>query len=138
MTALSLAAYVTYELTPAAPPWMASDLGELGPVTRVIGHVWEALGVDRIAAIFHGGNSLANDVGAIPSLHSAYPIVTMCLLWKYVAPKWRVLLVGYPLAMATALVYSGEHYVADVLLGWLYAALVVLIAWAITGRTARV
>jgi membrane-associated phospholipid phosphatase len=30
----------------------------------------------------------------------------------------------YPVAMAVSLVYLGEHYVSDVLLGWLYAILV--------------
>ena len=28
----------------------------------------------------------------------------------------------YPLAMAFTLVYTGEHFVIDVLLGWLYAS----------------
>jgi membrane-associated phospholipid phosphatase len=32
-----------------------------------------------------------------------------------------VLLGAYPLAMGFALVYGGEHYVADVLAGYLYA-----------------
>jgi membrane-associated phospholipid phosphatase len=33
----------------------------------------------------------------------------------------RVLGIGYVLAMAWTLVYGGEHYVFDVLLGWIYA-----------------
>jgi membrane-associated phospholipid phosphatase len=38
---------------------------------------------------------------------------------------------AYPLAMAFAIVYTGEHYVADVLLGWLYAvASFALIRWS--------
>ena len=44
--------------------------------------------------------------------------------WK-TAGRWRPLLVVYPLAMAFTLVYTGEHYVIDILLGWLYAAAVV-------------
>jgi membrane-associated phospholipid phosphatase len=32
--------------------------------------------------------------------------------------------------MAFTLVYSGEHYVSDILLGWLYAAAVIAaVAW---------
>ena len=34
--------------------------------------------------------------------------------------RWRPLLIAYPLAMAFTVVYTGEHYVVDVLLGWLY------------------
>ena len=37
----------------------------------------------------------------------------------------RFLLAAYPLVMGFALVYSGEHYVVDVLLGWIYA----VVAW---------
>ena len=50
-------------------------------------------------------------------------------LWR-LAPRWgRVLLAAYPLAMTFALVYTAEHYVSDILLGWIYA----LIAfWTVT------
>jgi len=34
-------------------------------------------------------------------------------------------LAAYTLAMGVTLVYAGEHYVVDVLLGWAYAALAV-------------
>ena len=42
-----------------------------------------------------------------------------------------MVLVAYPLAMAFTLVYSGEHYVSDILLGWVYAvmAFVLVKAW---------
>ena len=38
-------------------------------------------------------------------------------------PWWRVALMAYPVAMGFALVYTGEHYVSDVLAGWLYAGI---------------
>jgi membrane-associated phospholipid phosphatase len=44
-------------------------------------------------------------------------------------------LVAYALAMALTLVYTGEHYVVDVLVGWLYAALTVAAVGAV--RRAR-
>jgi len=34
---------------------------------------------------------------------------------------------AYPLAMGFALVYLGEHYAFDVLLGWLYAVVVYVV-----------
>jgi hypothetical protein len=40
----------------------------------------------------------------------------------------RVALVGYALLMPLVLVWAGEHYVVDTLLGAAYAAVVVLIA----------
>jgi membrane-associated phospholipid phosphatase len=45
--------------------------------------------------------------------------------WPLVGRLARVGLVAYTLAMAVTLVYAGEHYVADVLLGWVYAAIAV-------------
>jgi membrane-associated phospholipid phosphatase len=38
------------------------------------------------------------------------------------------LLALYPLAMTYALTYTAEHYIVDVLLGWLYT---VLAFWAV-------
>jgi membrane-associated phospholipid phosphatase len=39
-------------------------------------------------------------------------------------------LLAYPLAMTFTLVYSGEHYVIDVLVGWAYVAAVFLLVGA--------
>jgi membrane-associated phospholipid phosphatase len=38
--------------------------------------------------------------------------------------RWRWLLALYPVAMGLSLVYLGEHYAFDVLLGWIYAVVV--------------
>jgi membrane-associated phospholipid phosphatase len=38
-----------------------------------------------------------------------------------VRPWARALLLLYPLAMGFTLVYTGEHYIFDVVLGWVYA-----------------
>jgi membrane-associated phospholipid phosphatase len=40
-------------------------------------------------------------------------------MWR--KPWQRAVLVAYPLAMVFALVYGGEHYVVDALIGWAYA-----------------
>ena len=34
----------------------------------------------------------------------------------------RVLLGAYPICMAFSLVYTGEHFVIDIFVGWIYAA----------------
>ena len=45
-------------------------------------------------------------------------------LWRIV-PRWaRPVLAVYPVAMAWALVYTGEHYVVDCVAGWVYAVVV--------------
>jgi membrane-associated phospholipid phosphatase len=66
---------------------------------------------------------MVNDVAAMPSLHGGYSFLFALFLWSF-TKRWRWLLALYPLAMGFTLVYSGEHYVVDILMGWLYAWLV--------------
>jgi membrane-associated phospholipid phosphatase len=118
--AVTAAAFVTYALFPAVPPWMASADGVIGPVGRVVGGVWDQLGVDHAAAIWDRGSDLSNEVAAIPSLHTAFPVLILCFFWG--AGRWaRLACLAYALAMSLTLVYTGEHYVTDVILGWIYA-----------------
>jgi membrane-associated phospholipid phosphatase len=119
---LSLAGFATYALFPAAPPWLASREGLLPHGERITGYVSEAAPVSFFGSIWEHGSRYANDVAAVPSLHAAYALLIALFLWPHVGRGWRVLLAAYPLAMAFSLVYLGEHYVSDVLLGWLYAA----------------
>ena len=64
------------------------------------------------------GNT-ANPVAAVPSLHAAYTL--LITLFSGAGRAWaRRSLALYPLAMAFALVYTAEHYVFDILLGWAY------------------
>ena len=68
----------------------------------------------------------SNPVAAVPSLHAAYTLLFTLFLWQ--AARWaRPLLALYPLAMAFALVYTAEHYLFDVLLGWAYTLVAVWI-----------
>lgn len=120
---LTFAGFATYALVPAVPPWMASDLGYLEPTVRLVPRMWLELGVEPAAMVFQGGNEYANDVAALPSLHSAYPVLLLLVLWRSAGRVVRGVLLLYPVAMAVALVYGAEHYVADILLGWAYALL---------------
>src|SRR5262249_28123176 len=69
----------------------------------------------------------ANDVAAVPSLHAAYTMLIALFLWPRLDRRWRPLLVAYPIGMGLSLVYLGEHYLIDILLGWVYAAATILI-----------
>ena len=71
--------------------------------------------------MFSGTNLYANDVAAIPSLHAAYPVMIAMFFWRGSRPGARAALALYAVGMALALVYSAEHYVLDIVLGWLYA-----------------
>ena len=75
----------------------------------------------------------ASPVGALPSLHAAWPFMIMLFFWLR-AGRWRILLVGYTLAMAYTLVYTGDHFVFDILLGWTYVIVAVLAVRFFTNR----
>ena len=81
------------------------------------------LGVARGPGLLSARGRFANPVAAIPSLHAAYPMLLALFFWRG-AGRWRWLLAAYPLAMGFTLVYAGEHYVIDVVLGWAYAVVV--------------
>jgi membrane-associated phospholipid phosphatase len=120
---LALMGFATYTLFPAAPPWLASESGQLDPTTRSIAVIWSDIPITAVNTFFEEGSQYANPVAAIPSLHAAYTLLITLFLWR-LAPWWgRVLLAAYPAAMAFALVYAAEHYVVDILLGWIYAVI---------------
>jgi membrane-associated phospholipid phosphatase len=121
---LSLAGLITYLLYPAAPPWWAYEHGYLPePVARISTAGWNLIGLHS------AGNTLnalqveaSNPVAAMPSLHTAYAMMAVAFFLPAVGRRWWPLLLAYPVAMTFTLVYSGEHYVIDVLVGWLYVA----------------
>jgi membrane-associated phospholipid phosphatase len=127
---LSLAALVTYFLYPAAPPWWASQYGYLSEhVYRLSSNGFSALGLHS------AGNTLnalqadqSNLVAAMPSLHTAYALMAVAFFMPMVRKRWWPILLLYPLAMTFTLVYSGEHYIADVLVGWGYVGLTFIAA----------
>jgi len=125
--ALTSIGYVTYALYPAVPPWLASQRGALEPTHRLVREVWDQLGYHGLAACFSGSSIYANDVAAIPSLHAAYPVLFLLLFWGRAGRAMRVLLASYAVAMAVTLVYTAEHYVVDIILGWAYAVLIALV-----------
>jgi hypothetical protein len=127
LVTLALAGLATYILFPAAPPWMAGEMGVIGEVHRSTGKGWEVLGVGT-AALFSKGQATSNLVAAVPSLHTAFVTLVALFLWRRVRPRWRPLLVAYPVVMGLALMATGEHYFFDVVLGWIYAA-AVMAAW---------
>jgi len=132
--ACSLAGFATYVVYPAIPPWMASERDAIPSVVRAPDVLWDHLGIDSLARVFSGDPRYSNPVGALPSLHAAYPLLLLLLFWPVARPAVRVLLVGYTVAMGFVLVYFAEHYVADLLLGWAYAVLAFLAVGAVLGR----
>jgi membrane-associated phospholipid phosphatase len=125
---LFAAGLATYVAFPAAPPWMAADMGLLHGVARTTGDGWQVIG-GRTVELFDEGQATVNLVAAVPSLHSAVTMLLALFLWPRVRRALRPLLLLYPLAMGLTLMATGEHYFFDVLIGWIYAG-TVMVGWA--------
>jgi hypothetical protein len=128
LVGLSFAAFITYIIFPAAPPWMASDLGYIAPIHRISSDIWYAMGVTNFSEVY--ANLSPNAVAAVPSLHAAYPLLFVLFLNTMFG--WRRLwwAMFYPVSVWVGIVYLGEHYVVDAVLGIIYA----LTIYALTMR----
>jgi hypothetical protein len=93
-------------------------------IERISTRGWSALHLDTARALLDEGQASVNLVAAIPSLHAGLSAAIAAFLWRRVHRRWRPVLVAYVLIMAFTLVYSAEHYVIDILLGWALAAVV--------------
>ena len=116
-----------FVLLPTAPPWMAAggsnkpefQYDALPPLRRPTGNGWRHLGLDSFVEAWDTGRDWANEVAAMPSLHSAYALFVVVFFWPKIRPTWlRLVLLAYPLIMAVALMYFAEHYLVDALAGW--------------------
>ena len=120
---LTLVTLTTYLVYPAAPPWMAALNGRLPEVDRVVQATLAVLGGETVNTAVEKGAAYSNPVAAMPSLHAAIPMMLALFFWSRARWWLRALLATYALAMGVTLVYTGEHYVIDVLVGWAYAGL---------------
>jgi membrane-associated phospholipid phosphatase len=122
---LSFAGALTFLLFPAAPPWAASNAGVIRPIALLTN--------ERASAHLPGGvevfyrSLLRNPYAAIPSLHAGYALLVFLFVAAAVrGSRWRwpvtVAAALYPLAMGFAVVYTGNHYVVDLLIGFAFAA----------------
>jgi membrane-associated phospholipid phosphatase len=127
-TTLGVGGYIVY---PAAPPWMASDTGEIGPVTRISTLGWDYLHLDLAGQLTVVGQQGSNPVAAMPSLHAGCSLLVALFLWPLANTLWRAVLLGYVMLMAVTLVYTGEHYVVDVVAGWVPAGLAIAVGAAV-------
>ena len=95
-------------------------------IERIVGRGWGKMNLHSATVLLDQGQASVNLVAAIPSLHAGMTAAVAMFLWHRVHRGWRPLLVAYPLIMAFTLVYTAEHYVIDILLGWVLAVAVIV------------
>ena len=117
---LSFASAVVFFAYPSAPPWAAAHAGLLDVV--------KLPPVNDVSSLGSGTPAPANPYAAIPSLHAGYAfLVALTLAGLLVRSRLRLrrtlacLCFAYPLVQATAVVYTGNHYVVDILIGFAFA-----------------
>jgi PAP2 superfamily len=108
--------------------------GANGWIERIVGRGWRKLNLHSASALLDQGQASVNLVAAIPSLHAGLSLTIAAFLWNRVNRGWRPVLVSYVLVMAFTLVYTAEHYVVDILLGWALAAVVLAVASRLGAR----
>ncbi len=136
---ITFSACVVFALYATAPPWYAAQQGLIDKFPRVIaGRGWSQVGLRTMDRIISKGQQTVNPFAAIPSLHSAEALLVVLFLWPVVWKWVRLLLLAYPLAMGFTLVYAGEHYAIDVLVGWGFVATALSIGWWLRRRFAWV
>jgi membrane-associated phospholipid phosphatase len=90
--------------------------------------------LDKAKLWVGSGRGLFDPVASLPSLHAATTVLFAIFMWQRVRRAVRALLLLYPLMMGFTLVYSGDHYVIDVLAGWAAAVLVAFVVTRIERR----
>jgi membrane-associated phospholipid phosphatase len=122
---LAVAGLITYCLFPEAPPWLAARDGLTAPVARLSARGWIWLHAGNLnSALARAQDDGSNPVAAMPSLHTAFAVLVAIMIGTRLRSRWRYLLALYPVAMGFTLVYTGEHYVLDLVVGAAYALVV--------------
>ena len=123
--------FTIYYLYPAAPPWYVAYFGfEID--FSIPGNAAQLLRFDDIIGypLFEKMyNKNANVFAAIPSLHSAYPVILLYFASK--KKKWWLTLLCFidVIGIWYAAVYSMHHYIIDVILG-AFCAIIAIFAFA--------
>jgi membrane-associated phospholipid phosphatase len=121
----AVAAMVIFVVVPTAPPWLAAENGYIHGVHHILKQALYDVHMSSLAAA-EGDASKYDITAALPSLHTTFPL--LCLLAARRArlprPALVVLALNF-LAVVFSIVYTGEHYVVDVLAG----AVLAVVSW---------
>lgn len=116
---VNLIGFVGYYVYPAAPPWYVQQYG-FGFIPHTPGNT---AGLHRFDDFFHTGifsalySKSSNVFAAMPSLHSAYPLIVLYYGLKNKLGAINIFFAMVVIGIWFAAVYSSHHYVLDVIAG---------------------
>jgi membrane-associated phospholipid phosphatase len=124
-------AFATYVVAPTTPPWLAQP----SAVRHLIEETIQRSGVPSSLIWLYSHHDY-NLYAAFPSLHAGFPVVAAAAAWRQ-SRKAGVVLWVWAVIVWIVVVYLGEHYVADVLGGIVYAAIAIAFVRAVRFPTWR-
>jgi hypothetical protein len=125
---VNLIGFVVYYIYPAAPPWYiqlhgfdfhAHTPGNPAGLTRFDQH----LNLNVFSALY---SKSSNVFAAMPSLHSAYPLIVLYYSRYHVKAGFQTLFALIAAGIWFSAVYNSHHYVLDILAGILCAVVAIL------------
>jgi membrane-associated phospholipid phosphatase len=122
-------AFVTYVIAPTTPPWLAQPTS----VRHLIVDTIQRSGLPASVVWLYSHHDY-NLYAAFPSLHAGFPVVAAFAAWQR-SRGIGLLLTAWAVVVWVSVVYLGEHYVADVFGGIVYAVVAIVIATIIATRT---
>jgi len=122
---VNLLGFVVYYTFPAAPPWYVHDYGfvfhpNTPGNTGGLAKFDQYFHIEVFKSIYAKGS---NVFAAMPSLHSAYPIIVMYYGLKNRVGALNILLATVMIGIWLTAVYTSHHYVVDVLAGIICATI---------------
>lgn len=134
---VAVAGYITWIVYPAVPPWMAAEhLRQVGhtyvrassgkvylPGVRdlfnvFVWHWYNGYNGQLTIGFLHGH---VDQVGAIPSEHAAFPLLFFLFLRRQFG-RIAYLALLYVAGLVFSVMYLGQHYFIDIIIGFAYAA----------------
>lgn len=126
---VNILGFIIYYIYPAAPPWYVQQYG----FDFIAGTPGNTAGLHRFDAYFDVTifkslyEKSSNVFAAMPSLHSAYPLIVLYFGWRFHFKWVNLLFATIMLGIWFAAVYTSHHYVLDVLAGITCAVIGIII-----------
>jgi hypothetical protein len=131
LIAVNLLASVVWILAPTAPPWLAAKQGLIVPPIDVLRMGLQDLGFTQLVAFKDSNTYLI--AAALPSIHASWPLLGMLVVRKHRLPAAiGAMLAAQLMIVWFVIVYSGEHYVIDIVFGVAFS----LAAWRLVQQFA--
>jgi membrane-associated phospholipid phosphatase len=126
LVVLCALAFVTYVVAPTAPPWLAQP----GLVRHLIEQAIQRSDLPSSLLWLYSHHDY-NLYAAFPSLHAGFPVVAAAAAWRRNRAAGMALWL-WAVIVWLVVVYLGEHYVADVIGGIVYAAIAIAVVRGIS------